>query len=333
MKTLHIKTLEEEKRFCSLAGPSILTPEMLDRSRADTHLMLDSGDSVQARCSLWWSNTPPMPDHRVGIIGHYAAYDAEGAITLLQLACRELVQQGCTLAVGPMDGNTYHRYGLLTERGTEPLFFLEPDNPDDWPDHFTGIGFAPLANYFSALQVGLDQEHPGAATLAQWFSKEGVVIRSIDMAHFDDELYRIYRVVIASFRDNFLACPITEADFFDQYRLLQPYVRPELVLLAECGSKPVGLAFVVPDWLQVQRGAVIDTIVVKTLAVHPAYAGKGLGTLLAERIREIAHNLRYTRAIHAFMHERNRSRCISQVYGGHIIRHYTLYSKTLEGRT
>jgi GNAT superfamily N-acetyltransferase len=333
LNTLHVKTLKEEKRFCTLAGLSVLTPEVLDRSRADTHLMLDSGESVQARCSLWWSNTPTVPGHRVGIIGHYAACDAEAAIALLHLACSELAQQGCTLAIGPMDGNTYRRYGLLTQRGTEPLFFLELDNPDDWPDHFTSSGFAPLANYFSALQVGLDQEHPRVSTLAQWFGKEGGVIRNIDITHFDDELRRIYRVVIASFRDNFLASPITEMDFFDQYRLLRPYVRPELVLLAEREGEPIGFAFVIPDWLQAHRRAAIDTIVVKTLAVHPAYKSKGLGTLLAGRVREIAHNLRYTRAIHAFMHEQNLSRRISQAYGGQIIRHYTLYSKTLEGCT
>ena len=163
--------------------------------------------------------------------------------------------------------------------------------------------------------------------------KEGGVIRSIDIAHFDDELRRIYRVVIASFRDNFLAGPIAEVDFLEQKRLLRPYVRPELVLLAECEGEPVGFAFVIPDWLQAQRGAAIDTIVVKTLAIHPAYAGKGLGTLLAGRVREIAHNLWYTRAIHAFMHERNLSRRISRAYGGQIIRHYALYSKTLEGWT
>ena len=332
MKALHIETVEEQERFCALAGLSVLTSEMLDRSRADTHWMLDSGDSVRARCSLWWSDTPHVPGHRVGIIGHYAACDAEAATCMLQLACKELARQGCTLAVGPMDGNTNQRYGLLTQRGTEPLFFLEPDNPDDWPDHFTSSGFAPLANYYSALQVGLDREDPRVPTLAKWFDKEGGVIRSLDAAHFEDELRRIYHVVVASFRDNFLASPIAEADFLDQNRLLRPYVRPELVLLAECEGEPVGFVFVIPDWLQAQRGAALDTIVVKTLAVHPAYAGKGLGTLLAGRVREIAHNLGYTRAIHAFMHERNISRRISQANGGRIIRRYTLYSKTVEGR-
>ena len=36
-------------------------------------------------------------------------------------------------AVGPLDGSTWRRYRLVTERGVEPPFFMEPDNPDDWP--------------------------------------------------------------------------------------------------------------------------------------------------------------------------------------------------------
>ena len=332
VKALHVETVEEQERFCALAGLSLLTPEVLDRSRAEAHRMLDSGDSIRARCSLWWSNVPHVPGHRVGIIGHYAACDAEAAMRLLQLACEELARQGCTLAIGPMDGSTNRRYRLLTERGREPLFFLEPDNPDDWPDHFTSSGFAPLANYYSALQVGLDREDPRAPALAEWFAKEGGVIRNLDAAHFDDELRRIYRVVVASFRDSFLASPIAEADFLDQNRLLQPYVRPELVLLAEREGEQVGFVFVIPDLLQAQRGAALDTIVVKTLAVHPAYAGEGLGTLLSGRVREIAHDLGYTRAIHALMYERNISRRISQANGGRIIRRYSLYARALEGQ-
>lgn len=330
LKALHVEAVEEQKRFCTLEGLSVLSPEMLDRSCADAHWMLDRGDSIRARCSLWWSNTPHVPGHRVGIVGHYAARDADAAMHLLQLACGELARQGCTLAVGPMDGSTNRQYRLLTERGTEPLFFLEPDNPDDCPDHFTRSGFVALANYYSALQIGLDRVDPRVPALAERFTAQGVVIRNLDVAHFEDELHRIYHVVSASFRDNFLASPIGEEDFLDQNRLLQPYVRPELVLLAEREGEPVGFIFVIPNWLQAQRGAAIDTIVVKTLAVHPAYGGKGLGTLLSGRVQEIAHNLGYKRAIHALMYEGNISRRISRANEGQIIRRYTLYAKILE---
>jgi GNAT superfamily N-acetyltransferase len=156
------------------------------------------------------------------------------------------------------------------------------------------------------------------------------VIRPLNPAQFEDEIRRIYRVVVASFRDNFLASPINEEDFLSQCQLLQPFICPELVLLAEHGGEPIGFIFAIPDWLQARRETTIDTIVVKTLAVHPAYSGNGLGTLLSDRLREVARDLGYQRAIHALMHEGNLSRRISQANEGQIIRRYALYAKVLE---
>lgn len=331
---LHIvrtQSQEELERFCTLPGLSAFTPAIVKNSRADAHWMLEAGGAVRARCSLWWNNTPALPGQRAGIIGHYAACDVDAAVRLLQFACVELARQGCTLAIGPMDGSTNRRYRLLTERGTEPPFFLEPDNPDDWPAHFTGSGFTPLANYYSALQTGLDQADPRFPALAEHFAAEGIELRKLDAEHFEEEVSRIYRVVAASFRNNFLAGPISEEEFMEQNRPLQPYVLPELVLLAEQAGEPVGFVFALPDWLQAQRGVAIDTLVVKTLAVHPDYSSKGLATLLTGRLREVAVSLGYTRAIHALMHEKNVSRHMSQTNRGRIIRRYTLYEKSLEG--
>jgi GNAT superfamily N-acetyltransferase len=330
LKTLRVESAAERERFCSLMGLSALTPENMERSHADQHWLLEGTDGIQARCSLWWSKAPSLSDQRVGIIGHYAARDTETAIALLQRACTELARQGCTLAVGPMDGSTNRRYRLLSERGTEQPFFLEPDNPDDWSEHFTSSGFTALANYVSALQSGIERADPRAQTLAAQFAEEGISTRMFDAAHFEDEVRRIYRVVAASFRNTFLASPISEDDFWEQYRPIQPYIRPELVLLAERAEEPLGFIFAIPDWLQMQRGAVIDTLIVKTLAVHPTYSNRGLATLLSEQLSESAHELGYTRAIHALMHEQNVSRRISQTHRGQIIRRYTLYAKKLE---
>lgn len=329
---LAVESADERERFCSLAGLSMLTPEMVERSRADAHWILDEGDGTYARCSLWWTHAPSVPGQKIGVIGHYAACDAEAAWHLLQFACDELARQGCTLAIGPMDGSTHRRYRLLTERGTEPLFFLEPDNPDGWPAHFTSSGFTPLASYYSALQVGIERNDPRVPALAEQFAREEIVIRTFDPAHFDEEVKHIYRVVAASFQNSPLASPIDEADFLEQNRPLQPYLLPELILLAERAGEPAGFVFALPDWLQAQRGEVINTVIVKTLAVHPDYSGRGLATLLAGRLREIAHNLGYTRAIHALMHERNISRHMSETNKGRIIRRYTLYARTLEAQ-
>src|ERR1700722_2883617 len=68
---------------------------------------LEGVDQCAASCSLWWQQTPIYPGQRLGLIGHYFAQVPEAGPVLLRLACRELAAQGCTLAVGPMDGNTW----------------------------------------------------------------------------------------------------------------------------------------------------------------------------------------------------------------------------------
>jgi hypothetical protein len=339
MRTMHepiqVDGVEQQERFCALPGLSALSPATVTRHRPDAQWMLAAdGDAIVARCSLWWSATPRYPGHRVGLIGHYAAATPAAAAQLLQLACDQLAAQGCTLAVGPMDGSTWERYRLLTERGPEPPFFLEPDNPDDWPAHFTGNGFGELAHYYSAVTRKLVQDDPRLARIAERVAAAGIRIRPLDSARFSEELHRVYGVAVASFRNAFLYSPIAEADFVDQYRRIEPYVRPELVLLAEHEGRPVGFIFAVPDLLQAQRGQAIDTVVIKTLAVHPEYTMKaaGLGNLLTARCHEMVHDLGYTRAIHALEHEHNSSRKISARYDARTIRRYTLFARALESQ-
>jgi GNAT superfamily N-acetyltransferase len=320
------------QRFCAAAGMPPLAPESVATAGADAHWMFSDGADVAARCSLWWSAVPPYPGQRLGLIGHYAALDANAGARLLALACEWLAAAGCTIAVGPMDGSTARHYRLLTERGDEPPFFLEPDNPDDWPDHWTTIGFIPLAEYYSSLQPSLEYVDPRVPALAARCEAEGIYIRPLDLDHFDDELRHIYTVAAPSFLDNFLATPLAEPEFLAQYRPMRPYLRPELVLLAVRGDRLAGFAFALPDWLQAQRGEPVTTVIVKTLAVLPEVAGQGLATLLSARLQEQAVRLGFTRAIHALMHERNVSRRVSTRFDGHIFRRYTLYARPLDAR-
>jgi GNAT superfamily N-acetyltransferase len=158
----------------------------------------------------------------------------------------------------------------------------------------------------------------------------GISIRSLAGSVFTAELCRIYEVVQPSFSSNFLASPQQPSEFLAQYLPLEPYILPELVLLAEKGEETVGFIFVIPDWLQPGREAIIDTVIVKTLAVRPDFANQGLATLLAERAREVASRLGYQRAIHALMHEQNLSRSMSQTWQGSVFRRYALYARRLE---
>jgi len=187
------------KGFCALRGLGELTPEQVLQHAPEALITLDIGGMLAARLSLWWRNVPDYPGERLGVIGHYSAINAEVADQILESACLELTRHGCTLAVGPMDGSTWRRYRLLTERGTEPPFFLEPDNPDDWPSHFEAQGFAPLARYYSALNDDIRRPWPLPSQAG-----DGFTLRLLDPADMEQELHHLWGVARHAFASNFL---------------------------------------------------------------------------------------------------------------------------------
>jgi hypothetical protein len=310
--------------------PTLTAAEIVQDAPSFSMISVE-GVRVRARCSLWLDDVPSHEGHRVGVVGHYAASDSDAAVALLEAACAELARLGCTLAIGPMDGTTWRRYRLIVDRGAEPTFFLEPDNPDDWPGHFASAGFAPIAWYLSSLNDDLSRRDPRADAAAERLVANGVEVRQLDMTSFDEELVRIHRVASIAFRDAFLYTPLSRDTFAAQYRAIRALVRPELVLIAEREGEPVGFSFSVPDALEPMRGAPPKTVVVKTLAVLPDRARlSGLGSLMADRTHGIAQSLGYTRAVHALINESNHSRAISE-RTGRTIRRYALFARHLAG--
>src|SRR5687767_2472644 len=73
----------------------------------DRSLLLLDGGALVARLSCWWTATPEYEDQPVGVIGHYGAVAADAGVEALDHACRLLARARRTLAVGPMDGNTW----------------------------------------------------------------------------------------------------------------------------------------------------------------------------------------------------------------------------------
>ncbi len=304
-------------------------PDSLIQQGPDTHwLVVDNNDHALARCSLWWQQVPAYPAQQLGMIGHFAAENSAAAQQLLQQACQQLKQQGCSMAVGPMDGNTWRRYRWISQRGNEPSFFLEPDNPDSYPFYFLENGFVVMAEYSSALNSDLTIENDRIKQFRQHAQQKGIQFRPLSMEIFEDELRRIYELSLASFQDNFLYTPISQTDFFSLYTRIKPYIQPELTWLAEQNGQLLGYLFGLSDLAQAERGQTIDTLIIKTVAVNPTQRRAGLGALLVTEIQRHAHDLGYRRAIHALMHHTNYSRHISH-HCASTMRKYALYQRRL----
>lgn len=315
------------ERFCALEGPDALSPQDVRLHAPDLSLLVDDGAAAAARCSLWWRAVPALPGGRLGLVGHYAARDAAAASSLLAAACERLRAEGCDLAVGPMDGNTWRRYRLLTWRGTDPPFFLEPDNPDDWPRHFEAAGFASLATYYSSKCDDLTA-YPADLTLAADMRAAGLGSRAIDTATLDRELGTLWRLATDAFTAGFLYTPVDETEFRRMYAPRATFARPELVRLIERRGEPIGFLFALPDMLQAARGEPVDTVIFKTLAVARGHRRHGLGNWIVDSMMVQARELGFRRVVFALMHESNPSRRLGR---GRMreIRRYTLYARPL----
>lgn len=285
-----------------------------------------------ARCAVYTENVPKYEGQTLGLIGQFTADAPEPAAAALTEACRRLKSAGCTLAVGPMDGNIWRRYRWLTERGTEPAFFLELDNPDDYPRWWVDAGFRPLATYFSGLNTDLSVTDPRTPATLERLAAEGISLRNIRLDRLDDELKAVHGLSLIAFASNFLYTPISQAEFLSMYVPLRPHLNAELIVLVEkqmsYGPELIGFIFGVPDLAQAQRGQPITRAVVRTMAVHPDHAGKGLGGALIDRFQQACRSAGYSQVVHALIHEANRSRRITAHFG-QPIRRYTLYARGL----
>ncbi len=304
-------------------------PEAL--GRPDLHLgaVSDAG-SVGARCSLWWQQAPQLPGERVGLLGHFEAEDHGAASLLIEHSCTRLSSEGCSLAVAPIDGDVWHRYRLVVERGTEPPFFLEPNTPDSWVDHFTLNGFSVMARYLSAATDDLDGAVLRAERHSARLQAQGIQFRHPDLSQWQDELRRLYPLILEAFRNQLLFSSIDEQEFVELYQPIRPVLRPELMFVAEHNRQPVGFLFAVPDMLQSRRGF-IDTVIIQVVAVHPAYERYGMGTYMVQRAYDAARDGGFRRAVHALMQEGKASARLTQRYfKQRVIRRYALFSRRLQ---
>ncbi len=143
--------------------------------------------SVVAHAALWWRDTPVMDGVNIGAIGDFDANDSEETAILLEGATDFLREQGCRIAVGPMNGNTWRPYRFVVESDGRGPFLLEPRNPVEFPGWWENAGFSVLSRYSSSV-IPLDGSATISSALKARMTRSGVKIRELDPARYDEEL-------------------------------------------------------------------------------------------------------------------------------------------------
>lgn len=311
-----------------------------------THLLARKDGEAVARLAVCIRYGLLAAPGRSGVVGWYETTDREAGVALLRravaTACgpqtRETgrgprgavgADRPAERVLGPMNGSTWGRYRLAlpSDLHADPPFLSEPANPPAYADHFREAGFRVAAEYESAIVEDLSAGDERAPEFAARLAAQGGTMRTLDVGRFDEELESIHRLSIEAFAQNRFYAPIGLDEFRARYLPLRPILDPDLVRLAiGADGALLGFVFAFPDLLSTDDGRP-TRVVLKTLATAPAARGLGLGSLLTDEIRRVAHAKGYRAVIHALMEAGNASVRISR-HTARVFRRYALFEWT-----
>ncbi|MGF1528809.1 MAG: hypothetical protein ACFCBW_18740 [Candidatus Competibacterales bacterium] len=266
-----------------------------------------------------WPRTAPL---------HAAATAAVGAlrgspdhwVPLLRAAAAAAGDLGARFLVGPLAGDTWHRYRCVVAGDATPAFFLEPFDDGAMAAAFGAAGLVPLADYVSSIA------RPPFAGVGPG-DDPSLVRRGIAIAPFDPRdalatLAEVYRLTLWAFRRNLLFRPLGWPAFLGLYGPLLGRLPPEGLWLArDARGALLGYALAMPEPLGLAQER---RLIFKTYATVRG----GVGIHLFNRVHRWAATAGFDAVVHALMHVDNVSRRHSRRCG-HPFRRYRLFVREL----
>jgi GNAT superfamily N-acetyltransferase len=290
----------------------------------------------------------------VGCFGMYETVDdpqVSGA--LLNAAASWLRARGRTSMIGPIDYSTNYPSGLLVEGFDTPQRIMMNHNPEYYAGLLESWGLEKAKDlyawWFDGENPSLDDWVRRAERVAK---RGGVTIRPINFKDFDAEVARCREVYNQAWEKMWGFVQATPDEFVHLAHQLKQMAVPELLLLAEIGSRPVGFCVTLPDineairpingrlttWglpiglVKLLRGMKrIQTARMAVLGVLPEFRKRGIAELMILRaFQHGKHKLGYTGAELGWTLEDNDmiNRTIESV-GGRRYKRFRIYEREI----
>ncbi|MGI9517964.1 MAG: GNAT family N-acetyltransferase [Pirellulaceae bacterium] len=302
-----------------------------------------SGSQTLAHVVARLSPTVECPSGQpLGMLGFFAAQCPDPVPDLLSHAMDWLKQQGATSVVGPMDGDTWHRYRMNSGPWDQQPFLMEPENPSWYPEAWEAAGFQVIDRYHSKRLVDLPVAINATAPALERARSAGYRFRRLDMQSYEKDLRAIYEISLAAFRDNFLFDEISWEEFQNLYHGARSIVHPGLVWFAVSPEgQPVGFLFNTIDYWQAvtamhgrqdvlakfrfwRNRSRATAVNFKSIGIRPRHRRQSLAGALMHLGYQATSDLGYQRANLCLIRDGNVS---SGLDGGvsQILRRYVLY--------
>jgi hypothetical protein len=262
--------------------------------------------------AMVYRDAPGWDGRRCAAIGGIAFESAEAGSTLLRSLARQLKTEGFAGLLGPMDGDTWHRYRVVTQSNGSAPFVMEPQCAASDHAAFLAAGFSEVSSYVSARAKLIDTIAGAPVAMP------GITVSPWDGDGAEQLIGQLFAMSGSAFSGNHFFKPIGLDAFLELYRPVLPLLDPRHILFARgAGGELVGFLLGMPDRLAPPG---------RQAAILKTYASglRGVGHLLADTYHRRALELGHEEVIHALMHEDNVSRERSARHHAEIFRRYAL---------
>ena len=279
-------------------------------------IVIESLATDGAACCLY-RDAPSWNGMKTASVGSFRCDNWQDGERLLNAVGTLLRHEGYEAAIGPMDGDTWHRYRLVAESDGSAPFLMEPVSGPYDKAAFEASGFASISSYASSrtsLNEAIGTSPPAAM--------DGVSITAWNGNDAHSLIGGLADIAVESFKGNPFFKPITKSAVLQLYEPLLPSIDPRLVFFAHDKSGRIGFLFGLPNRMEGSRPS---SVILKTYAA----TRRGVGHLLADRFHRTAKELGFVNVIYAPMHIDNVSFQRTARYGGRVFRRYALMGKKL----
>lgn len=252
-------------------------------------------------------------------LGDFSCETPEAGREVLRRAIEHIRDAGGDRVIGPMSGDTWHSYRIVSESDGSAAFLMEPTHKPHEAELFRAAGFSVISRYFSA-RVALAQTAKATPAVSEAFEIEAWDGRN------PEALFRqVYALSVEAFSRNAFYKPISESDFLAMYMPVVPMLKRELIFFARRPDGSLaGFLFGIPNYAE---GPNPSAAILKTYASLE----RGAGRHLANHFHKSALQLGFETAIHALIHDDNQSAERSVAEGATVFRRYELLGLRLDG--
>jgi len=184
-----------------------------------------------------------------GFFGFFEAIHSQRVANELLNAAEEwLRKRGCKEMLGPCNFTVNDSSGMLIDGFNEPPVVMMPYNPPYYPKMVEAYGLQKKHDQFAWKIDDQRGMHPLAQRIAGLCrNMPGLVIRHLDMNHFEEELRRAYYVYSNAWNSAWGTIPPTWDEFYRLGRRFRRFGNPDYAWLIELNDSPVGVGLAIPN--------------------------------------------------------------------------------------